>query len=67
MKWEVAKMGGGISSSLETIVMVAKSRAGKPETSFLDFWSISSALYGADEGPKDAEAASTSCKPSSAP
>ena len=27
----------------------------RPETSFLDFWSTSSALYAPDEGLKDAE------------
>ena len=45
----------------------SESGASKPETPFLDFWSTSSSFYGADEGPKDAEAASASFKSSSAP
>jgi hypothetical protein len=34
---------------------------------FLDFWSTSSALYGPDEGPKDAATVAASFKPSSGP
>jgi hypothetical protein len=37
----------------------------RPDMTFLDFWSTSSALYEPDEGSKDAEAASASCVPSS--
>ena len=37
------------------------------DMTFLDFWSTSSDLYGANEGSKDAEAASASFEPSSAP
>ena len=43
----------------------SESCAGRPETSFLDFWSTSSALYEPDEGPKDAEDASASFETSS--
>ena len=48
------------------IVGRSESCAGRPDMPFLDFWPTSSALYGADEGLKDAEAASASFKPSSA-
>ena len=43
----------------------SESCASRPETSFLDFWSTSSALYAPHEGPKDAGAAPASFKPSS--
>ena len=38
-------------------------RGRRLETPFLDFWSTSSALYGTDEGSKDADAVSTSFDP----
>ena len=43
----------------------SESCAGRPDMTFLDFWSISSALYGPDEGPKDAATVAASFKPSS--
>ena len=44
----------------------SESRAGRPDMTFLDFWSTSSALYGPDEGPKDAATVAASFKPSCA-
>ena len=38
---------------------------GRPDMPFLDFRSTSSALYGADEGSKDADTVSASFEPSS--
>jgi hypothetical protein len=43
----------------------SESCAGRPDMTFLDFWSTSSALYEGDEGPKDAGAAPASFWPSS--
>ena len=43
----------------------SESCVGRHETSFLDFWSTSSALYASDEGPKDAGTVPASFKPSS--
>ena len=45
----------------------SESCAGEPETPFLDVWPTSSALYGSDEGLKDADTVSASFKPSSGP
>jgi hypothetical protein len=45
----------------------SESCAGRPETSFLDFWSTFSALYGPDEGLKDAATVAVSFGPLSGP
>jgi hypothetical protein len=44
---------------------IGDGRDRRTETSFLDIWSTSSAIYAVDEGLKDAEAAFTSFSPSS--
>ena len=44
-----------------------RKKPGGPEPPFLNLWPTSSAMYGADEGSKDVEAASASFAHSSAP